>query len=80
MIPTFFYYVAIQWWQEVRIFCYELLFSTCYEQIFCFAQLLLQIIVNYQSQGRFQNLLVLRIPKLTLEVRVDQNLPDLSKI
>ena len=62
------------------IFCYKLLFSTCCEQTFCFAQLLLQILVNYQSQGQFQNLLVLRIPKLTLEVKFDQNLPDLSKV
>ena len=62
------------------IFYHKLLFNTCYEQVFCFAQLLLQILVNYQSQGQFQNLLVLRIPKLTLEVKFDLNLPDLSKV
>ena len=54
------------------IFCYDLLFNTCYEQVFCFAQLLLQILFNYQNQGQFENLLVLRIPKLTLEVNFDQ--------
>ena len=32
--------------------------------IFCFAQLHLQILVNYQNQGQFWNLLILRIPKL----------------
>ena len=62
------------------IFCYDLLFNTCYEQVFCFAQLLLQILFNYQNQGHFENLLVLRIPKLTLENNFDQNLPELSKV
>ena len=62
------------------IFCYDLLFNTCYEQVFCFAQLLLQILFNYQNQGQFENLLVLRIPKLTLENNFDQNLPELSKV
>ena len=51
-----------------------------YEQVFCFAQFFLQILVNHQNQGQFQNLLVLRIPKLTLEVKCDQNLPELSKV
>ena len=36
--------------------------------IFCFAQLHLQILVDYQNQGQFWNLLVLRIPKLSLKV------------
>ena len=39
--------------------------------IFCFAQLLLQILVNYQNQGQFWNLLVLRISKHSLKVKSD---------
>ena len=62
------------------IFCYDLLFNTCYEQVFCFAQLLLQILFNYQNQGQFENLLVLRIPKLTLEVKFEQDLAELIKV
>ena len=52
--------------------------------IFCFAQLLLQILVNYQNQGQnqgqFWNLLVLRILKLSLEVKFDQDLHELMKV
>ena len=51
-----------------------------YEQAFCFGQLLLQILVNYQSQGQFQNLLVLRIPKLSLKVKFDKDLPELPNV
>ena len=42
--------------------------------MFCFAQLLLQILVNYQNQGQFWNLLVLSIPKLSLKEQI-QNWP-----
>ena len=38
--------------------------------MFCFAQLLLQM-VTYQNQGKFWNLLVLRIQKLSLKVKFD---------
>ena len=46
------------------IFCYKLLLNTYYEQVFYFTQ----------------NLLILRIPKLSLEVIFDQYLPELSKV
>ena len=42
--------------------------------IFCFAQLLLQILVNHQHQ--FQNLLVLRISKHPLEAEFDEDLAE----
>ena len=48
--------------------------------IFCFAQLLLQILVNYQNQGQFWNLHVLRIPKLSLKVKFDQDLAEKIKV
>ena len=48
--------------------------------IFCFAQLLLQILVNYQNHGQFWNLLVLRIPKLSLKVKFDKNLAEIFKV
>ena len=48
--------------------------------IFGFAQLILQILVNYQNQGQFWNLLVLRILKLSLEVKFDQDLNELMKV
>ena len=48
--------------------------------IFCFAQLLLQILVNYQNKGQCQNLLILRIPKLLLEVKFDQDLAEKIKV
>ena len=44
--------------------------------IFCFAQLLLQIFINYQNQGQFWNLHILRIPKLSLKVKFDQDLAE----
>ena len=41
---------------------------------------LLQMLVNYQNQGQFWNFLVLGIPKLSLKVRFDQDLPELIKV
>ena len=48
--------------------------------MFCFDQLLIQILVNYQNQGQFRNLHVLRIPKLSLEVKFDQDLAEKIKV
>ena len=48
--------------------------------IFCFVQLLMQILVKYLNQGQFQNLLVLRFPKLSLEVNFDENLAEKIKV
>ena len=48
--------------------------------IFCFAQLLLQILVNCQNQGQFWNLLVLRFPKLSLKVKFDKDLAEIIKV
>ena len=39
----------------------------------------LQILVKYQNQGQFQNLL-LRFPKLSLEVKFDQDLAEKIKV
>ena len=36
--------------------------------------------VNYQKQGQFSNLLVLKILKLSLKVKLDQDLPELIKV
>ena len=44
--------------------------------IFCFAQLLLQILVNYQNQGQIWNLLVLTFSKHPLHVQFDQVLAE----
>ena len=48
--------------------------------IFSFAQLLLQILVNYQNHGQFWSLLVLRIPKLSLKVKFDKDLAEIIKV
>ena len=48
--------------------------------IFCYAPLFLQILVNYQNQGQFWNLLVLRIPKLSLKVKFDKDLAEIIKV
>ena len=40
--------------------------------IFCFAQLLMQILVNFQNQWQIWNLLVLRFSKHPLHVQFDQ--------
>ena len=45
--------------------------------IFCFAQLLLQILVNYQNQGQIWNLLVLTFSKHPLHVQFDQVLAEI---
>ena len=58
----------------------ELHSSSHKSSIFCFAQLLLQILVNYQNQGQFWNLLVLRIPKLSLKVKFDKDLAEIIKV
>ena len=48
--------------------------------IFCFASFLLQILVKFQNQVQFQNLYVLRIPKLSLEVKFDIDLAEKIKV
>ena len=48
--------------------------------IFCFAQYLLQILVKCQNHGQFWNLHVLRIPKLSLKVKFDQDLAEKIKV
>ena len=48
--------------------------------IFCFAQLLPQIFINFQKQEQFWNLHVLMIPKLTLEVKFEQDLAEKIKV
>ena len=48
--------------------------------LFCFAQLLLQIFVNYQNQGQFWNLHILSIAKLSLKFKFDQDLPEIIKV
>ena len=40
----------------------------------------MQILVNYQNQGQFQNLQVLRIPKLSLKVKFDEDLTEKIKV
>ena len=59
----------------------HLLYSRAHKLvIFCFAQLHLQILVVYQNQGQFWNLLVLRIPKLSLKVKFDKDLAEIIKV
>ena len=54
------------------------LYSTCQKSpIFCFAQLLMQILVNFQNQGQIWNLLVLRFSKHPLHVQFDQVLAEI---
>ena len=48
--------------------------------IFCFAQLLLQILVNYQNQGQIWNLLVLTFSKHPLHVQFDQVLAEIFEV
>ena len=48
--------------------------------IFCFAQLLLQILDNYQNQGQFWNLLVLTISKHPLHVQFNQVLAEIFEV
>ena len=45
--------------------------------IFCFVQLLLQILVNFQNQGQIWSLLVLRFSKHPLHVQTDQVLAEI---
>ena len=48
--------------------------------IFCFAQLLLQILVNYQNQGQIWKLLVLTFSKHPLHVQFDQVLAEIFEV
>ena len=48
--------------------------------IFCFVQLLLQILVNYQNQGQIWNLLVLTFSKHPLHVQFDQVLAEIFEV
>ena len=48
--------------------------------IFCFAQLLLQILANYQNQGQIWNLLVLTFSKHPLHVQFDQVLAEIFEV
>ena len=48
--------------------------------IFSFASLLLQLLVTYENQGQFQNLLVLRILKLSLKLKFDHDLAEKIKV
>ena len=57
------------------------LYSTCQKSpIFCFAQLLMQILVNFQNQGQIWNLLVLRFSKHPLHVQFDQVLAEIFEV
>ena len=57
------------------------IYSTCQKSpIFCFAQLLLQILVNYQNQGQIWNLLVLTFSKHPLHVQFDQVLAEIFEV
>ena len=58
-----------------------LLYSSSHmSSIFCFAQLLLQILVNYQKQGQIWNLLVLTFSKHPLHVQFDQVLAEIFEV
>ena len=48
--------------------------------IFCFASFVLQILVKFQKLGQFRNLHILRIPKLSLEVKFDLDLAEKIKV
>ena len=48
--------------------------------IFCSAQLLLQIFVNYQNQGQIWNLLVMTFSKHPLHVQFDQVLAEIFEV
>ena len=48
--------------------------------VFCFAQLHLQILVNYQNQGQIWNLLVLTFSKHPLHVQFDQVLAEIFEV
>ena len=58
-----------------------LIYSSSHKSlIFCFAQLLLQILVNYQNQGQIWNLLVLTFSKHPLHVQFDQVLAEIFEV
>ena len=48
--------------------------------IFCFAPLLIQILVNYQNQGHIWKLLVLTFSKHPLHVQFDQVLAEIFEV
>ena len=54
--------------------------STHKSWIFCFAQLLLQIFVNYQNQEHIWKLLVLMFSKHPLHVQFDQVLAEIFEV
>ena len=59
----------------------EMKYSSSHKSpIFCFAQLLLQILVNYQNQGHIWNLLVLTFSKHPLHVQFDQVLAEIFEV
>ena len=59
----------------------SLIYSSSHKSsIFCFAQLLLQILVNYQNQGQIWNLLVLTFSKHPLHVQFDQVLAEIFEV
>ena len=66
--------ISTQSWRKYLMY---LKYSSSHNSwIFCFAQLLLQILVNYQNQGQIWNLLVLTFSKHPLHVQFDQVLAE----
>ena len=65
---------------SIWILQFGLYSSSHKSSIFCFAQLLLQILVNYQNQGQIWNLLVLTFSKHPLHVQFDQVLAEIFEV
>ena len=65
----------------LQFILYKYIYSTCQKSpIFCFAQLLMQILVNFQNQGQIWNPLVLAFSKHPLDVQFDQVLGEILEI
>ena len=61
-------------------FLFRIYSSSHKSSIFCFAQLLLQILVIYQNQGQFWNLQVLTFSNHPLQVQFDQALAEIFEV
>ena len=65
---------------SIWILQFGLYSSSHKSSIFCFAQLLLQILVIYQNQGQFWNLQVLTFSNHPLQVQFDQALAEIFEV
>ena len=76
-----YYWSSYQSFILFLISLYAFQYSSSHKSwIFCFAQLLLQILVNYQNKGHIWKLLVLTFSKHPLHVQFDQVLAEIFEV